>query len=82
VPFSDFSLTPATYIVLACNAKKSTIAAREIATAARLVLGGELAKHALTEGILFFLGRRRDLLILVLGDKALAKYNKAVRGEA
>ncbi len=30
--------------------KKSTISSREIQTATRLVLGGELAKHAVSEG--------------------------------
>ncbi|KAG9313462.1 histone-fold-containing protein [Chiua virens] len=35
---------------LASYSKKSTIASREIQTAVRLILPGELAKHAISEG--------------------------------
>lgn len=36
--------------ILASKNGKSTISSREIQTAARLVLPGELAKHAISEG--------------------------------
>jgi histone H2B len=35
---------------LAAYSKKSTISSREIQTAVRLILPGELAKHAISEG--------------------------------
>ena len=35
---------------LASYSKKSTISSREIQTAVRLILPGELAKHAISEG--------------------------------
>jgi len=35
---------------LATYTKKSTISSREIQTAVRLILPGELAKHAISEG--------------------------------
>ena len=37
-------------IELASYSKKSTISSREIQTAVRLILPGELAKHAISEG--------------------------------
>ena len=37
-------------IELAAYSKKSTISSREIQTAVRLILPGELAKHAISEG--------------------------------
>jgi len=46
-PCSDYSCTP---IELASYSKKSTISSREIQTAVRLILPGELAKHAISEG--------------------------------
>jgi histone H2B len=39
-----------TWIELASYSKKSTISSREIQTAVRLILPGELAKHAISEG--------------------------------
>src|SRR6266478_4880125 len=39
-----------TLIELASYSKKSTISSREIQTAVRLILPGELAKHAISEG--------------------------------
>ena len=39
-----------TSIELASYSKKSTISSREIQTAVRLILPGELAKHAISEG--------------------------------
>ena len=44
----DLSLTASTE--LASYSKKSTISSREIQTAVRLILPGELAKHAISEG--------------------------------
>ena len=44
---SDYARTP---IELASYSKKSTISSREIQTAVRLILPGELAKHAISEG--------------------------------
>ncbi|GAB1601543.1 hypothetical protein Ahia01_000432700 [Argonauta hians] len=38
---------------LACYNKRSTISIREVQTAVRLLLPGELAKHAVSEGSLF-----------------------------
>ena len=38
------------YAELASYSKKSTISSREIQTAVRLILPGELAKHAISEG--------------------------------
>lgn len=38
------------FIELASYSKKSTISSREIQTAVRLILPGELAKHAISEG--------------------------------
>ena len=38
------------FIELAAYSKKSTISSREIQTAVRLILPGELAKHAISEG--------------------------------
>lgn len=38
------------YTELASYSKKSTISSREIQTAVRLILPGELAKHAISEG--------------------------------
>jgi histone H2B len=37
-------------IELAAYSKKSTISSREIQTSVRLILPGELAKHAISEG--------------------------------
>lgn len=37
-------------VELAAYSKKSTISSREIQTAVRLILPGELAKHAISEG--------------------------------
>ena len=37
-------------VELASYSKKSTISSREIQTAVRLILPGELAKHAISEG--------------------------------
>ena len=45
VPDAPFSLSE-----LASYSKKSTISSREIQTAVRLILPGELAKHAISEG--------------------------------
>ena len=42
---NDFDATE-----LASYSKKSTISSREIQTAVRLILPGELAKHAISEG--------------------------------
>ena len=39
-----------TYTELSSYSKKSTISSREIQTAVRLILPGELAKHAISEG--------------------------------
>ena len=39
-----------TLVELASYSKKSTISSREIQTAVRLILPGELAKHAISEG--------------------------------
>ena len=41
---------PYAWIELASYSKKSTISSREIQTAVRLILPGELAKHAISEG--------------------------------
>ncbi len=38
------------YLELAAYSKKSTISSREIQTSVRLILPGELAKHAISEG--------------------------------
>jgi histone H2B len=38
------------YAELAAYSKKSTISSREIQTSVRLILPGELAKHAISEG--------------------------------
>lgn len=38
------------FVELASYSKKSTISSREIQTAVRLILPGELAKHAISEG--------------------------------
>ena len=38
------------FVELAAYSKKSTISSREIQTAVRLILPGELAKHAISEG--------------------------------
>jgi histone H2B len=43
-----FSLT--SHTELAAYSKKSTISSREIQTSVRLILPGELAKHAISEG--------------------------------
>ena len=40
----------ASFTELASYSKKSTISSREIQTAVRLILPGELAKHAISEG--------------------------------
>ena len=45
--YSDYARTS---IELASYSKKSTISSREIQTAVRLILPGELAKHAISEG--------------------------------
>jgi hypothetical protein len=37
-------------VELAAYSKKSTISSREIQTAVRLILPGELSKHAISEG--------------------------------
>ena len=42
--------TDALFTELASYSKKSTISSREIQTAVRLILPGELAKHAISEG--------------------------------
>jgi histone H2B len=47
-PRLGFSLT--TSPELAAYSKKSTISSREIQTSVRLILPGELAKHAISEG--------------------------------
>ena len=51
---SHYSLASATYSdigsELASYSKKSTISSREIQTAVRLILPGELSKHAISEG--------------------------------
>ena len=45
------STSSLTYLLeLASYSKKSTISSREIQTAVRLILPGELAKHAISEG--------------------------------
>ena len=46
-PVSDRAFT---LVELASYSKKSTISSREIQTAVRLILPGELAKHAISEG--------------------------------
>ena len=46
----DVALTPVVLSELASYSKKSTISSREIQTAVRLILPGELAKHAISEG--------------------------------
>ena len=38
------------FVELAAYSKKSTISSREIQTSVRLILPGELAKHAISEG--------------------------------
>ena len=38
------------FVELAAYSKKSTISSREIQTAVRLILPGELSKHAISEG--------------------------------
>ena len=43
-------LTEFELLELAAYSKKSTISSREIQTAVRLILPGELAKHAISEG--------------------------------
>ena len=43
-------LTDVFFIELASYSKKSTISSREIQTSVRLILPGELAKHAISEG--------------------------------
>lgn len=56
IDFSDFSLLDIFERVateaskLAAYNKKSTISSREIQTSVRLILPGELAKHAVSEG--------------------------------
>jgi len=68
--------------------KKQTISSREIQTAVRLLLPGELAKHAVSEGTLnlcicnsfrfvcsFFLVFFSLIFVLLLGTKAVTKFN-------
>jgi histone H2B len=43
-------LTDCLFAELAAYSKKSTISSREIQTSVRLILPGELAKHAISEG--------------------------------
>src|ERR1700712_2439219 len=47
---SDLVLTRFSFSELAQYSKKSTISSREIQTSVRLILPGELAKHAISEG--------------------------------
>ena len=46
----DIAFSLLAFIELASYSKKSTISSREIQTAVRLILPGELAKHAISEG--------------------------------
>jgi hypothetical protein len=50
VLFPLILVTDSDYVELASYSKKSTISSREIQTAVRLILPGELAKHAISEG--------------------------------
>ena len=45
-----FTLFMVLFVELAAYSKKSTISSREIQTSVRLILPGELAKHAISEG--------------------------------
>ncbi|KZP19475.1 histone-fold-containing protein [Athelia psychrophila] len=44
------ALSNDSFVELASYSKKSTISSREIQTSVRLILPGELAKHAISEG--------------------------------
>ena len=46
----SYAYHPRSWKELASYSKKSTISSREIQTAVRLILPGELAKHAISEG--------------------------------
>lgn len=48
--WTDIIATHVAFTELASYSKKSTISSREIQTAVRLILPGELAKHAISEG--------------------------------
>ena len=50
ISFSVETTESNTSIELASYSKKSTISSREIQTSVRLILPGELAKHAISEG--------------------------------
>ena len=50
-----------TYTELSSYSKKSTISSREIQTAVRLILPGELAKHAISEGTKSVTSKSRNL---------------------
>lgn len=49
-PLSSIAVILSLVLELAAYSKKSTISSREIQTAVRLILPGELAKHAISEG--------------------------------
>lgn len=69
LPVQDSHLLTQWIVELASYSKKSTISSREIQTAVRLILPGELAKHAISEGTksvtkvryAFFYSQRRVL---------------------
>jgi histone H2B len=50
VMFMEYHLILNSCAELAAYSKKSTISSREIQTSVRLILPGELAKHAISEG--------------------------------
>jgi histone H2B len=50
---------------LAAYSKKSTISSREIQTSVRLILPGELAKHAISEGTKSVTSTSCDALLIV-----------------
>jgi hypothetical protein len=54
---------------LAQYSKKSTISSREIQTSVRLILPGELAKHAISEGVRLFPSLPRLLILTLCADQ-------------
>jgi histone H2B len=66
---------------LAAYSKKSTISSREIQTSVRLILPGELAKHAISEGEFRFdlLCFTRFIEYLPIGTKSVTKYSAGTK---
>lgn len=57
--------------------KKSTISSREIQTAVRLILPGELAKHAISEGTKSVTSMYRQSILCNVGTNAFAEYSSS-----